>query len=414
MSEALEVAARAHCAAGEIDDAIRVALQAYGDEVFSFLVARLRDEDDAGDVFSQACEDLLHSLPTFAVAVLAAHLVLPARAQRRGPLPALPDEPRGPAGRAVATSPSSSTQVRSRTVAHLRREVKDGMRALREQLDADEQQLLLLRVDRDLSWNEIAEILARMTTTRRPAIATSARLRQQFQKLKDRLRELAIAQGLIEPDVGGAPGVGDRDLDTLLAKLAASPQRRQPLHLVGTRRFELRRQLGSGAFGDVYEARDREHGTLVALKSLKSLEPGLDLSIQARVPDRRRSRAPEPRPPVRAVPRGRPLVPDDGADRRAAVRRARAACARAAALVLRPARARDPRAAPRALPAPRSQAVERARRGHRPGRAARLRPRGPPARDPDQRDRGHPAVHGPGARARPGRRARRATGTRSA
>lgn len=37
----------------------------YGDEVFSFLVARRRDEDVAADVFSQALEDLLKSLPIF-------------------------------------------------------------------------------------------------------------------------------------------------------------------------------------------------------------------------------------------------------------------------------------------------------------------------------------------------------------
>lgn len=67
--------------------------------------------------------------------------------------------------------------------------------------------------------------------------------------------------------------MGDAEIDTLLAKLAATPRRRTPLHLLGTKRFELRRQLGSGAFGDVYEAWDREHGTPVALKSLKSSNP---------------------------------------------------------------------------------------------------------------------------------------------
>ncbi|MDX2091265.1 MAG: protein kinase [Kofleriaceae bacterium] len=65
----------------------------------------------------------------------------------------------------------------------------------------------------------------------------------------------------------------DHDLDTLLAKLAQTPQRRTPLQFVGTKRFELRRKLGSGGFGDVYEARDREHGTIVALKALRSSHP---------------------------------------------------------------------------------------------------------------------------------------------
>ena len=67
--------------------------------------------------------------------------------------------------------------------------------------------------------------------------------------------------------------MSEDDFDSLLAKLAASPRQRTPLHFVGTKRFELRRQLGSGAFGDVYEARDREHNTTVALKALKSSNP---------------------------------------------------------------------------------------------------------------------------------------------
>lgn len=199
MSDEVEAATRARCDAGDVDGAMRLALQGYGEEVFSFLVVRMRNEDDANDVFSQACEDLLHTLRTFQwrcslrtwfyrVARSAA-----TRYQR---------SPMNRSDRRVALSNVSELvdQVRSRTVAHLRSEVKDRMRALREQLDADEQQLLLLRVDRDLSWNEIAEIIEEDADDDAQIARASARLRQQFQKLKDRLRELAIAEGLIAPD----------------------------------------------------------------------------------------------------------------------------------------------------------------------------------------------------------------------
>lgn len=197
MSEASETAARAHCDAKAFADALRVAVETYGEEVFSFLVVRMRDEDAAGDVFSQACEDLLASLPSFGwrcslrtwfyrVARSAA-----ARYQR---------SPLNNSARRVALSNVSelAAQVRSRTLAHMRSEVKDKMRALREQLDADEQQLLMLRVERDLSWGEIAEILDDVDDDE-PKERAAARLRQQFQKLKTRLRELAISEGLIEP-----------------------------------------------------------------------------------------------------------------------------------------------------------------------------------------------------------------------
>ncbi len=41
-----------------------------------------------------------------------------------------------------------------------------------------------------------------------------------------------------------------------------------------TDRFEIRRQLGAGAFGVVYEAFDRERSAPVALKALASVDPG--------------------------------------------------------------------------------------------------------------------------------------------
>ena len=42
----------------------------------------------------------------------------------------------------------------------------------------------------------------------------------------------------------------------------------------GTARFELRRRLGAGGFGVVYEAYDREHDAIVALKTLQQLGAG--------------------------------------------------------------------------------------------------------------------------------------------
>jgi RNA polymerase sigma-70 factor (ECF subfamily) len=92
--------------------------------------------------------------------------------------------------------------VRSRTQLHLRSEVKDGVRRLRDQLDPDEQQLLMLRIDRNLGWTEIAEIVEDDDDPKAIARA-SARLRQQFQTLKERLRELARAEGLLPIDSDG-------------------------------------------------------------------------------------------------------------------------------------------------------------------------------------------------------------------
>lgn len=199
--ERLDTAVRALAAAGDVNGAVTAALQGYGDEVYSFLLSRLRDEDVASDVFAQASADLLASMATFQWRCSLRtwfYRLARAAATRHHRTPS------NRADRRVALSRISEAvdQVRSRTQLHLRSEVKDGLRKLREQLDPDEQQLLMLRVDRDLSWTEIAEIIDDDDDPKVIA-RTSARLRQQFQTLKDRLRELAIAEGLLPTDPRG-------------------------------------------------------------------------------------------------------------------------------------------------------------------------------------------------------------------
>jgi RNA polymerase sigma-70 factor, ECF subfamily len=183
--------------AGDTNGATALAIEELGDEVYAYVLARSRDEDEAGDVFSQACADLLSSMPTFGfrctVRTWFYRLARSAGARHRAAAGNRTD-------RRIALSQISEAvaQVRTRTHLHMRSEIKDGFRKLREQLDPDEQQLLMLRIDRDLGWNEIAEIVDDIDDPKELVRAT-ARLRQEFQKLKERLRELAVAEGLMPP-----------------------------------------------------------------------------------------------------------------------------------------------------------------------------------------------------------------------
>jgi RNA polymerase sigma-70 factor, ECF subfamily len=196
----VETEIRALCQAGEIDQALTAALEAYGDEVYSFLLARMRDEDRAGDVFSQACEDLWKSLPAFSWRCsLRTWFYRLARS-------AVSRHSRSPANQAerrVELSQVSelADRVRSRTRAHLRTDVKDEIRKIRDELAPEDQELLVLRVDRALGWLEIAHVVADETPLDDEELArASARLRQRFQKLKAQLRELAIARGLLDAE----------------------------------------------------------------------------------------------------------------------------------------------------------------------------------------------------------------------
>jgi RNA polymerase sigma-70 factor (ECF subfamily) len=78
-----------------------------------------------------------------------------------------------------------AAQTRTATNAYLKTDVKHRMQALRRQLPAEDQQLLILRVNRELSWTEIAMVLGEAT-----------RLRKRFQLAKERLRALARQDGL--------------------------------------------------------------------------------------------------------------------------------------------------------------------------------------------------------------------------
>src|SRR5262249_32194739 len=63
------------------------------------------------------------------------------------------------------------------------------------------------------------------------------------------------------PRFGGSPSRGTR----LSGRVMLADQD----HFKGTMRFEIRRRLGAGAFGTVYEASHRERNTIVGLKALR-------------------------------------------------------------------------------------------------------------------------------------------------
>ena len=77
--------------------------------------------------------------------------------------------------------------------------MKDRFAALRNALSADDQTLLVLRIDRDLSWDDVALVMHDAVDADPDTLARwSANMRQRFRQLKKRLRELAEANGLLD------------------------------------------------------------------------------------------------------------------------------------------------------------------------------------------------------------------------
>ena len=195
----LEDRIRSRIAAGDLRAAATAAVEGYGREVLGFLVAMLRDEHAASEVFSQACEDLWAGLPAFEARsslrtwfyVLARHA---AARFRRSP------HRRGERRVPISELTDISEAVRTRTLPHLRTEVKSQVAAIRDELAEDDRSLLVLRVDRNMSWNDIARVLYPDDSSDEGIARAAARLRKRFQFVKDELRARARAAGLIPGD----------------------------------------------------------------------------------------------------------------------------------------------------------------------------------------------------------------------
>lgn len=74
--------------------------------------------------------------------------------------------------------------------------MKDEILLLREQLRREDQDLLTLRVDRELSWRDIAHALLPPESTDEDDVGRlEVALRRRFTDVKKRLRQLATEAG---------------------------------------------------------------------------------------------------------------------------------------------------------------------------------------------------------------------------
>lgn len=190
--------------AGDRDGVATGLLAAYGAEIYSFLHAVHRDGDDTDEVFSLFAEALWKALPTFenkstlrtfayAIARRVSMRYRRDAARRRKRFDTLESSA---LGEIVA-------EVRARTATFMRTQTRSRIAALRASLPEEDQELLMLRVDRKLPWDELVVVLRGEDE---PPLSESehrreaARLRKRFQLLKDKLREMARREGLLDDE----------------------------------------------------------------------------------------------------------------------------------------------------------------------------------------------------------------------
>ncbi|HEY7725783.1 MAG TPA: sigma-70 family RNA polymerase sigma factor [Anaeromyxobacteraceae bacterium] len=177
---------------GDLEQAATVAIRALGPEILGYLTAMVRDPSDASDVFSQFAEDLWRGLEGFrgdaSLRTWAYRLARHAALRReRDPFRRRGERLETTQASAIAGSILASTVVRHELRAQ-------QLARLRSRLDEGERTLLILRVDRGLSWGEVADVLAGEDGAR----PEEGALRKRFERLKDKLARAAREEGLID------------------------------------------------------------------------------------------------------------------------------------------------------------------------------------------------------------------------
>jgi RNA polymerase sigma-70 factor, ECF subfamily len=182
----------------ELARAATLALEGYGSEIFSLIASLYDTESDAAEVFSIFCERLWRGLPGFAgrssfrtwAYIIARNAATSFREQRAAKREEL-----------VTSSAFEETalRVRTSTWSRLRAQALDRFQRLREMLPPDDQMLLILRVERELDWKDLARAMAGDDALDGDALRReTARLRKRFQLVKERLRAQAADEGLLD------------------------------------------------------------------------------------------------------------------------------------------------------------------------------------------------------------------------
>jgi RNA polymerase sigma-70 factor (ECF subfamily) len=192
--EELERAIREKWEQRDLAGAADVAVRGYGPEIYGFLIAFHRDEEDASEVWSRVTERLWAGLDRFGwhssfrtwVYAIARNTSIRYRQEKKRRLGA--EEPL-----AEGSQVDIALRIRTDTASWLRTSARDRFTALRDSLPEDDRMLLVLRVDKDLAWNDLARV---MHPEDSPPLdedglkREAARLRKRFQHVKEQLLEL--------------------------------------------------------------------------------------------------------------------------------------------------------------------------------------------------------------------------------
>jgi RNA polymerase sigma-70 factor, ECF subfamily len=196
MSDGTEEEIRVLIEGGDLDLALQATLRKYGAEIVGFLAGVMDEPDLADDVFSAFSQRLWKglggfrwqcSLRTWCYTVARNEL-----ARHRAGAAAHK-------ARHIGLSTAGSIPGRPALSPHplQRSSFLDAFVRLRSSLAPDDRQLLVLRVDRNLPWRDLALLFLDAETTPEELSREAARLRKRFQLVKRQLARAAADSGLL-------------------------------------------------------------------------------------------------------------------------------------------------------------------------------------------------------------------------
>lgn len=187
------------CRAGDYRSAATQVIVKYGEELHRFARNRCRTDADADDVFAIFCEDLWRGVPNFAWRC-GLRCWLYKLARHAGHRFATAPERRVEHNVELSDVTNQLAVCRTHDSAELHEAgVRNQLQDLRQRLNSEEQVIVMLRVDAELSFREIAQALAL------PALGLSdaelareaSRIRKRFQLAKRRLQRWAVETRLL-------------------------------------------------------------------------------------------------------------------------------------------------------------------------------------------------------------------------
>lgn len=186
-------------AAGDIADGAGLLFRHLGPEIAGYLAASCRDGETAREAYARTQEATLRGLPSFdgraslrtwLYVVARSQLVRVLRDDARRTRRLTPIDHHPEAWERAAPQPTTQPSA-SRF---------DELHRLRATLSEEDREILVLRVERDLPWDEVARVFAGDAADPPALRREAARLRKRFQAIRERVARVRAA-----PSIAHAP-----------------------------------------------------------------------------------------------------------------------------------------------------------------------------------------------------------------